>query len=64
MIKEYLLCLALACGWAYEKYNEPPPPLTAAQVQKKGKDRSMAKMCARLKRGVKYERLCGERRRS
>jgi hypothetical protein len=60
MIKEYLFCVALACWWVYEKYNTPPPPLTTAQLQKKAKDRSIAKMCARMKRGAKYERLCGE----
>ena len=59
MIKEYLLCLATAAGFMIHEYNAPPPPLTAAQIQQKGKDRKKAKICNRLKHGGKYERLCG-----
>ena len=61
MIKEYLVCLAVAAGYAVYQYNEPPPPLTAAQLQQKAKHRSKVQVCERLKRGAKYERLCGER---
>jgi hypothetical protein len=60
MIKEYLLCLATAAGFMIHEYNAPPPPLTAAQLQKKAKHRSKTHVCERLKRGAKYERLCGE----
>lgn len=61
MIKEYLVCVAVAVGVSVYQYNAPPPPLTPAQLQQKARDKSKADVCERLKRGVKYERLCGAR---
>jgi hypothetical protein len=61
MIKEYLLCMAFVSFLVYKEYKAPPPPLTAAQIQQKGKERKKAEICARLKRGIKYDRLCGNR---
>jgi len=61
MIKEYLVCLAVAVGFSVYQYNQPPAPLTSAQLQKKAKAQSKANVCKRLKRGPKYDRLCGPR---
>jgi hypothetical protein len=61
MIKEYLICVAVAVGVSVYQYNAPPAPLTSSQLQQKAKERSKANVCKRLKRGVKYERLCGTR---
>jgi len=61
MIKEYLVCLAVAVGFSVYQYNASPAPLTPAQLQKKAKRQSKINVCERLKRGAKYERLCGGR---
>jgi hypothetical protein len=61
MIKEYLVCVAVAVGFSVYQYNEPPAPLTSAQLQQKAKAQSKANVCKRLKRGAKYDRLCGPR---
>ena len=58
MIKEYLVCVAVAAGFAVYQYNAPPAPLTSAQLQQKAKHRSKIHVCERLKRGAKYDRLC------
>ena len=60
MIKEYLVCVAVAAGIAVYQYNAKPPPLTSAQLQQKGKLQSKIKACERMKSGAKYKRLCGE----
>ena len=61
MIKEYLVCVAVAVGFSVNQYNAPPEPLTSAQLQQKAKAQSKANVCKRLKRGAKYDRLCGPR---
>lgn len=60
MIKEYLVCVAVAFGFLVYQYNAPPPPLTPDQLQQKAKLQSKINVCERLKRGAKYERLCAE----
>jgi hypothetical protein len=60
MIKEYLVCVAVAVGWSVYQYNKPPPPLTPDQLQQKAKIQSRVSACERMKSDAKYKRLCGE----
>lgn len=58
MIKAYLIFLMVVYSMGIYAYNQPPAPLTPAQLQKKAKDSQKARICARLKKGAKYDRLC------
>lgn len=60
MIKAYLIFLTLVYGMGIYAYNQPPAPLTAAQLQKKAKDSYKARICEKRKKNKKYDRLCGE----
>jgi len=58
MIKAYLIFLMVVYSVGIYVYNQPPPPLTPAQLQKKAKDSQKARICAKHKRNKKFDQLC------
>lgn len=58
MISRVILCVMMGGVGLNNMYPEPPKPLTAAQIQQKGKHRSISNVCNGKKKTKTVKELC------
>ena len=58
VISRIILCLTMGGVGLNGMFPEPPTPLTAKQIQQKGKQRSVSNMCQKKKKSKTVKELC------
>jgi hypothetical protein len=60
MIKAYLVFLAVTYGLIWNNiYAAPKHVLTTQELIQQAREKSKAKVCARIKKGTRHDRICG-----
>jgi len=60
MIDRLILSAVLGTAGWHGLYPDPPKPLTAEQLIKKGREQSISNVCAKKKKTLKVRELCAK----
>ena len=58
MISRIILCMVMGGAGLNNMYPDTPKPLTAAQIQQKGKHKSVSNVCNKKKKSKTVKELC------